>query len=236
LSRAALKVQDGCTQRCSYCIVPDARPGLKSRPISTVIDEAERLLSAGHCEVVLTGTHLGLYGLNWSPSDGTAPPTFTQMSLAPRSGDSLTQLVRRLLDLSCDHPYRIRLSSLEAPEVTQEIIRMAAERPDRFCPHFHLPMQHAADPVLRRMRRRWSSARFTELCLQIQETLPMVTLSTDVMVGFPGETDGDFAILCDTIRRIGFGGVHIFRYSRRIGTEADRSVFALTPSCRNGGD
>ena len=219
LSRAVLKVQEGCTQRCSYCIVPDTRPGLTSRPMEVVVAEAQRLISAGHAELVLTGTHLGLYGLNRRPDD-LATAAFDAESAAPESDKSLAELVRRLVTMEHEHPYRIRLSSLEAPELTPQLLDIAAEYPDRFCPHFHLPMQHASDAVLHRMRRRGDSGRFEELCAQVRQRLPCVVLTTDVMVGFPGETEEDFIRLGDAIERIGFGGVHIFRYSRREGTPA----------------
>ncbi len=250
LHRAMLKVQDGCTQHCSYCIVPEARPGLASRPMAHVVAEAERLIAAGHHEIVLTGTHLGLYGLNRLYRKDTLDPLdsrnrivdknseideyakFTEDSSAPQHGESLTLLVRRLTKLEIERPYRIRLSSLEAPELTSELLELAATRRDRFCPHFHLPMQHASDSVLRRMRRRCSSEQFIQICQKVRQTLPDVELTTDVMVGFPGETSDDFQRLCEVIRTIAFSHVHIFRYSARPGTDAARFANPVPPEIK----
>ena len=248
LHRAMLKVQDGCTQHCSYCIVPEARPGLTSRPMTHVFTEAQRLIAAGHHEIVLTGTHLGLYGINRPYQKDTLDPLdsrnriigekdkyseyakFTEDSAAPQNGESLTLLVRRLTELETERPYRIRLSSLEAPELTTELLELAAARRERFCPYFHLPMQHASDSVLRRMRRRCSSEQFIQICQKVRQTLPDVELTTDVMVGFPGETPDDFQRLCDVIRMIAFSHVHIFRYSARPGTDAARFANPVPPS------
>lgn len=247
LHRAMLKVQDGCTQHCSYCIVPEARPGLTSRPMARVLTEAMRLITAGHHEIVLTGTHLGLYGLNRPYQKDVLDildsrnriiggnseyAEFIEDAAAPQNGESLTLLVRRLTELETDRPYRIRLSSLEAPELTPELLELAATRRERFCPHFHLPMQHAADSVLRRMRRRCSSEQFIHICQNVRQTLPDAELTTDVMVGFPGETPDDFQRLCDVIRMIEFSQVHIFRYSARPSTDAARFANPIPPEIK----
>lgn len=200
--RAYVKVQDGCQARCSYCIVPIVRPKLISRPAKEVLCEVHCLLTRGHCEIVLTGVHLGQYGLDCQ--SGATP--------------NLAELVRQITDLEGD--FRVRLSSIEAFEVSPELLRLMAARPTRICPHLHLPLQSGSDAVLRRMNRPGSVRDFMERCREIQARLDMPTLSTDVMVGFPGETEADFLATCRVVEEIGFGRLHVFRFSPRPGTPA----------------
>ncbi len=199
--RAWIKVQDGCGQRCSYCIVPLVRPHLSSRPIHEVLAEIRRITAAGFAEIVLTGIHLGHYGLEQNDSNV-----------------NLVRLMRSVLEI--DGSFRIRLSSIEAPEVTKELLDLTAERPDRICPHFHVPMQSGSDRILRLMRRRQSSSQFVERCLAIRERLDLPALTTDAIVGFPGETEADFAETCATAEKAGFSKIHVFRFSPRQGTPA----------------
>jgi len=199
--RAYVKVQDGCHMQCSYCIIPTVRPVLVSRPVGDVLDEIRRLVSNGHREIVLTGIHLGHYGVDLA--DG-------QVNLAG--------LVRRVVDLEGE--FRLRISSIEAAEVTSELIALLAERPDRVCPHLHLSMQSGSDSVLRRMRRRWPAGQFVECCRQIRRSLDQPALTTDVIVGFPGETPEDFAATCRVVEEVGFSKLHVFRFSPRRGTPA----------------
>lgn len=202
--RAYVKVQDGCRMKCSFCIIPSVRPNLVSRSFDDVTDEVQRLVAAGHREIVLTGIHLGHYGVDWPGEAG------------PRR--RLAELVRRLAQLPGD--FRIRLSSLEASETTPELLAVARDHADRVCPHLHIALQSGADPVLRRMRRPWSASRFVERCLMAREVLDRPALTTDVIVGFPGETDADFEATCRVIEQCGFSKLHIFRYSPREGTPA----------------
>ncbi len=199
--RAYVKVQDGCRLQCAYCIVPKVRPVLKSRPLDEVFDEVGRLVEHGHREIVLSGIHLGHYGVE-----------------LPNNTIDLTELVRRVVELPGE--FRLRLSSLEAVEVTDELIALMADQPQRICPHLHLSMQSGSDAVLTRMRRRWPVGQFLDRCEQIRETLDTPALTTDVIVGFPGETDTDFAATCEVVRQVGFSKLHVFRFSPRQGTPA----------------
>ncbi|MEN6458823.1 MAG: tRNA (N(6)-L-threonylcarbamoyladenosine(37)-C(2))-methylthiotransferase MtaB [Thermoguttaceae bacterium] len=201
--RAYVKVQDGCPMRCSYCIVPLVRRHIASRPVGEVLAEVRRLVEHGHREIVLTGIHLGCYGRG---ANGAAAP------------GSLATLVEQISDLPGD--FRVRLSSVEASEVAPELIALMAERPDRICPHLHLPLQSGSDSVLKRMNRRWPAQRFIERCREIQASLDRPALTTDVIVGFPGESDTDFEATCRVVEEVGFSKVHVFRFSPRDGTAA----------------
>jgi threonylcarbamoyladenosine tRNA methylthiotransferase MtaB len=203
--RAFVKVQDGCLLNCSYCIIPHVRPTLRSRPLDEIAEEVARLVAAGHQEIVLTGIHLGHYGIDLS------------------RGRPKTQWTRlwHLLEALCRLPgdFRIRLSSLEAAEARDDLIRVMA-REDRVCPHLHLCLQSGSDRILRRMQRRYTAAGFLERCRRIRAALDQPAISTDVIVGFPGETDADFEATCDVVRRAGISRIHVFSYSRREGTPA----------------
>ncbi len=204
--RAYVKVQDGCMLRCSFCIIPHVRPHLASRPVAHIVDEVRRLVDRGYREVVLTGIHLGHYGVDWNR--GTPKAQWIRLS----------DLVRRLAELPGD--FRIRLSSIEATEVTRELIDEMADHPDKVAPHLHISMQSGSDSVLRRMRRRWGSRRFIDRCRLVQERLNRPAITTDIIVGFPGETDAEFAETIAAARTIGFSKIHIFPFSPRRGTPA----------------
>jgi threonylcarbamoyladenosine tRNA methylthiotransferase MtaB len=215
--RAYVKVQDGCQMGCSYCIIPSVRPVLSSRPAEEVLEEIRRLVEHGHREIVLTGIHLGHYGVD---AEGGRRDVCTSMG---KQGDcpsawNLERLIRRIAQL--DGEFRVRLSSLEAAEVTPELIAAMAEYPDRVCPHLHISMQSGSDTVLARMRRRWPSARFIERCRAAQAALDLPALTTDVIVGFPGETDKEFSDTCRAVEEVGFSKLHVFRFSPRQGTPA----------------
>jgi threonylcarbamoyladenosine tRNA methylthiotransferase MtaB len=203
--RAFVKVQDGCLLNCSYCIIPRVRPSLRSRTPQEIVAEVERLIANGYREIVLTGIHLGHYGLDLSRGKPTA------------AWCRLWHLLERLAELPGD--FRIRLSSLEAAEARDDLIRVMAEQP-RICPHLHLCLQSGSDRILTNMKRRYRSAGFLERCRRIRAALDCPALSTDVIVGFPGETDGDFEATCRVVREAGFARLHLFSYSRREGTEA----------------
>jgi len=204
--RAYLKVQDGCLLRCSYCIIPAVRPHVISRPLASIRDELVRLLANGYRELVLTGVHLGHYGVE--QNRGKPKAEWLRLS----------QLVRTLAEVEGD--FRIRLSSIEATEVTRELVDTVAEFSDKVCPHFHICLQSGADAVLRRMRRRWSVRMFIDRCRFVQDRLAFPALTTDVIVGFPGETVQDFQATCAAVEQVGFSKVHIFPFSPRRGTSA----------------
>ncbi|MBI1903777.1 MAG: tRNA (N(6)-L-threonylcarbamoyladenosine(37)-C(2))-methylthiotransferase MtaB [Planctomycetia bacterium] len=204
--RAWVKVQDGCLLKCSFCIIPKVRPHLASRPIEDVEAEVRRLVDNGYREIVLTGIHLGHYGVERC------------RGLPKASWTRLWHLLQRLAELPGD--FRLRLSNIEATEVTRELIDVMAGFPDRICAHLHVCLQSGSDRVLRRMRRRWCSRRFIDRCQLVKEKLDRPALTTDVIVGFPGETDDDFDDTCRVCREVGFSRIHVFAFSARAGTEA----------------
>jgi threonylcarbamoyladenosine tRNA methylthiotransferase MtaB len=204
--RAYVKVQDGCMLRCSFCIIPYVRPQLASRPMEHILDEVRRLVDRGYREVVLTGIHLGHYGVDWNRYE------------TKECWIRLSHLVRRIAELPGE--FRVRLSSIEATEVTRELIDVMAEYPEKVAPHLHISMQSGSDSVLRRMRRRWGRQRFIDRCRLVQEKLDRPAITTDIIVGFPGETDAEFQETIDAARTVGFSKIHIFPFSPRRGTPA----------------
>ncbi len=217
--RAYVKIQDGCRLHCSYCIIPSVRPVLTSRPPHDVLDEITHLLDRGFREIVLTGIHLGHYGIHQDRSEPSSPHGQPAIAEYPsRSRPNLAQLLRQIVALDGD--FRVRLSSLEAAEVTPELITVFADHPDRVCPHLHLSLQSGSDAVLHRMRRRYRADHFIRQCHQIATALDQPALTTDIIVGFPGETEADFAATCRTAEQVGFAKIHVFRFSPRQGTPA----------------
>ena len=204
--RAYVKVQDGCLLRCSYCIIPKVRPEMYSRPMQPILDEVQRLVGNDFREIVLTGVHLGHYGVDWNYNKPKA------------EWIRLANLVRKIVELPGD--FRIRLSSIEATEVTRELIDVMAEYPERICPHLHICLQTGSDDVLRRMNRRWGTQRFIDRCEMVRDRLDKPAITTDVIVGFPGETDADFETTLDTVRACKFSKIHMFPFSARRGTPA----------------
>src|SRR5688500_15382345 len=216
--RAFVKVQDGCLLRCSYCIIPLVRPHLASRDPAAIEEEVLRLVANGYREIVLTGIHLGHYGIERN----RGRPKDQWLRLA--------NLVRRLAELPGD--FRLRLSSIEATETTRELIGVMAEFPEKVAPHVHLCLQSGSDAVLRRMRRRWSSRMFLDRVRLIRESLDEPALTTDVIVGFPGETEEDFQATLRVCREAGFAKIHIFPFSPRKGTPAAEMPDQVPPAVK----
>lgn len=204
--RAFVKVQDGCLLRCSYCIIPAVRPQLASRPVPHILDEIRRLVANGYREIVLTGIHLGHYGVDWNQGR----PKSEWIRLA----HLLTEIVR------IEGDFRVRLSSIEATEITRELTEVLAEHPEKICPHLHVCLQSGSDRVLRRMKRRWGTRQFIDCCRKVAERLDSPAFTTDIIVGFPGETDDDFEATCRVAREVGFSKIHVFPFSPRRGTPA----------------
>jgi threonylcarbamoyladenosine tRNA methylthiotransferase MtaB len=204
--RAYVKVQDGCLLRCSFCVIPYVRPKMYSRPMPEILDETRRLIDHGYREIVLTGIHLGHYGVDWN------------VNRRKSEWIRLSTLLRAMAQL--DGRFRVRLSSIEATEVTRELLEVMAEHQNKICPHMHVCLQSGSDSVLRRMRRRWGSQRFMDRCALIREYLDTPALTTDIIVGFPGETEAEFQQTCDVAQQIGFSKIHIFPFSPRRGTPA----------------
>jgi len=191
---------------------------MHSRPLAHVLDEVRRLADNGYREIVLTGVHLGHYGVegNWN---------------RPREAWlRLSTLVRQIADLPGD--FRIRLSSIEATEVTRELIAVMAEFPRRIAPHLHICLQSGSDPVLRRMRRRWGTRLFIDRCRLVRESLDNPAITTDIIVGFPGETEADFDATCHVSRECGFSKIHAFPFSPRKGTPAAEMTDAVPPQVK----
>ncbi len=198
-TRAFLKIQEGCDLFCSFCIVPFARGRSRSVPPRVVLRELERLAEAGYQEVVLTGVHLGGYGADLQPRLGLA--------------DLLEMIAER-----APVP-RVRLSSIDPPEVTPRLLGIVAGS-DVICPHFHVPIQSGDDRVLRRMRRRYSAGFAAEVIASIRERMPSAGIGTDVIAGFPLESEAEFRRTEELLERLPFTYLHVFPYSRRPGTTA----------------
>lgn len=215
--RAYVKVQDGCILRCSYCIIPTVRPGLNSRSPDDIEDEVRRLIDAGHREIVLAGIHVGHFGVDTTRGKSGKDPF------------RLWHLFRRLDRIPGD--WRMRLSSIEAIEVNDDFARAAADC-EHLCPQFHPALQSGSNSVLKRMRRRYSVERFVERCDRMRDLIPDVCFTTDVIVGFPGETDEEFAETVATCRRVGFMKVHVFPFSARRTTPAAELTDQVSPETR----
>ncbi|MEE2827463.1 MAG: tRNA (N(6)-L-threonylcarbamoyladenosine(37)-C(2))-methylthiotransferase MtaB [Planctomycetota bacterium] len=204
--RAYVKVQDGCLLRCSYCVIPSVRPEMYRRPMVEVLEEVRRLVDRGYREVILTGIHLGHYGVDFN--QGKPKAEWTRLS----------HLVREICRVPGD--FRVRLSSIEATEVTRELIEVMQENQQKVCPHLHVCLQSGSDRVLRRMKRRWSVRHIIDRCRLVASKLNAPAFTTDLIVGFPGETEEDFESSLDACRQIGFSKIHMFPFSPRRGTPA----------------
>jgi threonylcarbamoyladenosine tRNA methylthiotransferase MtaB len=198
-----LRVQTGCAEPCAYCIIPTTRGAPRSLPVDQVIREVERVWSAGFKEIALTGVHLGSYGRDLRP------------------GTSFAQLLERLAEHPAAAHVRFRISSLEPMDCSADVVALVAERAC-FAPHFHLPLQHASARVLAAMRRPYRLAYYAALVDGIRARLPDASIGSDVIVGFPGETDADFEELAAYLATAPLTHVHVFPYSDRDGTEASR--------------
>ena len=196
-TRAYIKVQDGCNQFCSYCIIPYARGRVRSRKLEDVEREARRLAENGFQELVLTGIHLSSYGIDCD--------------------SSLLELIRTLHGI--DGIERIRLGSLEPRIITEEFAQTIAKLP-KMCPHFHLSLQSGCNATLKRMNRRYTAEEYYEKCQLLRKYFDNPALTTDVIVGFPGETEEEFAESKAFVDKVDFYETHIFKYSRREGTKA----------------
>jgi threonylcarbamoyladenosine tRNA methylthiotransferase MtaB len=198
-TRAFLKVQEGCRQFCSYCIVPYARGPLYSRPQSDVVSEAGRLAQEGFKEIVLTGVHLGSYGVD-----------------LPERPD-LSELVAAIVPVAGIE--RIRLSSVEPTEISTALVEVILQH-GKVCRHLHIPLQSGDDEILGRMNRKYNAGEFLYLAQWLQAKIPDIALTTDVMVGFPGEDESHFARTLALVKKCGFSRLHVFKYSPRRGTPA----------------
>ncbi len=198
-TRAFLKVQDGCNNFCSYCIVPHARGTSRSLTLEAALEQTLLYRKHGHGEIVITGIHVGHYGLDLKPPVTLIDLLQTLMAAAPQT--------------------RFRLSSLEPTEISRTLLELMAGT-DNFMPHLHIPLQSGSDETLRRMRRRYTGAQFIDKVLLARELLPAAAIGVDVLVGFPGETEKDFQQTYDLAAGLPITYLHVFPYSRRPGTPA----------------
>lgn len=210
-TRAFLKIQEGCNQFCTYCIIPYARGPLRSRSLESIRTETQRLISAGFKEIVLIGIHLGCYGKE-NPN-----------------GPTLYDAVKTVLDVP--GVQRLRLGSLESVEVEPRLLTLMQEDA-RFCRHLHLPLQSGCDKVLQAMHRPYTTAKFKTLLADIKTKVPDIAITTDVIVGFPGETEADFETTCKFAESCGFSKMHIFPFSARKGTPAEKFAGAVTEAVK----
>ena len=198
-TRAMLKVEDGCVNFCTYCIIPYARGAIRSLPLEAAVEQVLRLRSMGYREVVVTGIEISSWGQD--------------LKTGQKPQDLILAICRAVPEM------RVRLGSLE-PRTVDEDFCQALQGCDNLCPQFHLSLQSGCDETLRRMGRKYDTARYLESCRLLRETFPGCAITTDLIVGFPGETEAEFRTTLDFLRRADFSAMHIFPYSRRTGTPA----------------
>lgn len=200
-TRAFIKVQDGCNQFCSYCIIPYTRGRVRSRRIQDIMEEVCQLAGRGYQEIVLTGIHLSSYGFDF--------PEEEKLGLA-----GLIAVLHQVEGIK-----RIRLGSLEPRIVTEEFVNVLAGL-DKVCPHFHLSLQSGCDSTLKRMNRRYTTEEYLRCCGILRKIFPDAAITTDVIVGFPGETEEEFEATRQFLKQVNFYEMHVFKYSKRAGTKA----------------
>jgi MiaB-like tRNA modifying enzyme len=210
-TRAYIKIQDGCNSFCTYCIIPYVRGRIKSRNLEDILSEVEKIVYNGVKEIVLTGINLSSY----DDAD---------------TGSTLKDVICRISKIPGVE--RIRLSSLEPRVITDDFLKAVSALPN-FCPHFHLSLQSACNDTLKRMNRKYTIEEFITVCDLIRSYFDRPALTTDVIVGFPGETDEDFNITYENLKKINFYEMHVFKYSRRKGTVADKMPDQVPEQIKN---
>ena len=210
-TRAYIKIQDGCNQFCSYCIIPYARGRVRSRKMEDILQEVRNLTANDYKEIVLTGIHISSYGLDF---EHTADE---QEDYGPFKNSALIDLIEALSGI--EGLERIRLGSLEPRIITENFVRRLCKVP-QICPHFHLSLQSGCDETLKRMNRHYTTALYLEKCGILRQYFDRPALTTDVIVGFPGETEEEFAQTERFLETVHFSDMHIFKYSKRRGTKA----------------
>ena len=208
-TRADLKIQEGCNNFCTYCIIPYTRGKLKSRRPDAIVEEAKRLVEAGFKELVLTGIHLGAYGKELAEK-----PT-------------LAHILRRLVEET--DVLRLRLGSIDSLEVDDDLIRIINEAEQRICPHLHIPIQAGSDTILKAMNRQYTKQEYIGLLTHLQQHIPNITFSTDLILGFPGETEALFEETMETLRQLPYSHIHAFPFSPRQGTPAAMMAGQVSP-------
>ena len=218
-TRAYIKIQDGCNQYCTYCIIPYVRGPLRSKSLDDIRDEVTKLAAAGYKEIVVTGIHLSSYGVN-----------------GKKSGEFLEKAGKPLLEAletidSVEGVERIRLGSLE-PRIITDGFASRLSKIKTICPHFHLSLQSGCDNTLKAMNRHYNCSEYAEIVTNLRNAFENSSMTTDVMVGFAGETEEDFNASLNFVKSIGFAKVHIFPYSRRKGTVADKAPNQIDPQIK----
>ncbi len=220
-TRAYIKIQDGCNQFCSYCIIPYVRGRIRSRKIEDIIKEVKNLADNGCKEVVLTGIHLSSYGKDWQDQE---------VNSSKLDGTPLLQVIRAINDI--EGILRIRLGSLEPRIITDEFVSELKDIP-KFCPHFHLSLQSACNDTLKRMNRKYTIEEYMGSCERLRRAFDRPALTTDVIVGFPGETEEEFATTCQNLELLNLYEMHVFKYSKRRGTVAEGMPNQVSESVKN---
>jgi len=200
-TRYFIKVQDGCNQFCSYCIIPYSRGRLKSRKELEIIAEAQKAISLGYKEIVLTGIHLGLYGKDLKTKNL-----------------NLLKLLKELNNIK--GRFRIRLSSIEVNEISDDIIAFIAKKDSKICPHLHISLQSGSNKILKLMNRPYTKEEFKKVVNKLRIKMPDIAISTDIIVGFPSETEKDFLETMSFSKKIGFSKIHVFSFSAHKKTSA----------------
>ncbi len=214
-TRAYIKIQEGCNQFCAYCIIPYARGSIRSRKIKSIVEEAENIINNGIQEIVITGINAALYGAD-AKEEGTLLDVIEQIN-------------------NIEGKFRIRLSSIEPAVITDEYMNQLMSY-DKLCSHVHLSLQNGSQKILERMNRRYSVKEYEKIVTKLKEKRSDMNITTDIIVGFPGETEDDFLKTCRLVETIGFGKVHVFKYSKRKGTKAaemKQQVDGITKSKRS---
>ena len=218
-TRAYIKIQDGCNQFCSYCIIPYARGRIRSRNPQDVVEEVKRLAANGYQEIVLTGIHLSSYG------------RASYEKLTEESGQPLLDVIRQISEV--EGIKRIRLGSLEPRIITEKFVKTLCEC-KTVCPHFHLSLQSGSDTVLARMNRKYTTEEYARSVEILRKYYDDPAITTDIIVGFPQETEEEFAETMEFAKRIGFSKIHVFKYSRRKGTVADKMSGQVEEQVKTG--
>ncbi len=209
-TRGYIKVQEGCNQFCTYCIIPYARGPIRSRPLDEIVAESEKLVKAGYTELVYVGIHVASYGLDTKEGD-------------------LADLIVRVNGI--EGIKRIRLSSIEPMTLDYKFCEKIKDC-EKLCPHFHLSLQSGCDETLKRMNRRYTTKQYSEIVDGLRRFFPDCAVTTDIMVGFPGETEDEFNKTLEFVKGISFSDAHIFKYSRRKGTPADKMPNQIQPEVK----
>ncbi len=215
-TRAFLKAQDGCDSYCTYCIIPIVRPNIESRTIDSICREAEQLVKSGHKEIVLTGICLGAFGRSTTRRQKWTDP----------EKDHLSELLDNLAD--APNLPRLRVSSLNPQDITPQLLDVFAKHKN-IMPHLHLSLQSGSDTILRKMARQYTAADYLEKVKMLRDRLDNPAITTDIIVGFPGETDSDFRQTINLCEAVGFARIHVFSFSARKGTPAEKMMPKVKP-------